>query len=82
MNEPVLVASSEEVYRDGAAASPPASANERREAPLALDTGGPPAQAERRTRPRWRRAFKMARPALVAMRWRKPCRFARFRLFG
>jgi hypothetical protein len=39
-------------------------------------------QADSRARPRSRRAFKMARPARVLMRWRKPCFFARRRLLG
>lgn len=39
-------------------------------------------QAERRWRPLSRRARRMARPARVDMRCRKPCRFARFRLLG
>src|SRR5207245_1390143 len=40
------------------------------------------AQAERRSRPLRRRAARMARPARVRMRNRKPWVFARRRLFG
>jgi hypothetical protein len=39
-------------------------------------------QADSRARPRSRRALRMARPARVLMRCRKPCFFARRRLLG
>jgi len=39
-------------------------------------------QALSRCRPLRRRAFTIARPARVDMRWRKPCRRARLRLCG
>lgn len=39
-------------------------------------------QAERRARPRRRRAFKIAWPARVDMRWRNPCFRARLRVLG
>ena len=39
-------------------------------------------QADSRDRPLWRRAFTIARPALVRMRLRKPCLRARLRTFG
>ena len=39
-------------------------------------------QAERRLRPRARRRFRTWRPALVAIRFRKPCRRARLMLLG
>ena len=39
-------------------------------------------QADSRTRPRRRRAFKTARPARVDIRCRKPCLFALLRVFG
>src|SRR5699024_7267703 len=39
-------------------------------------------QAESSARPLARRAFRMARPARVRMRARKPCFLARRRLFG
>ena len=39
-------------------------------------------QAESLERPLWRRAARMARPARVRIRRRKPCVFARRRLFG
>ena len=42
----------------------------------------PADQAESLCRPLARRDFKMARPARVFMRWRKPCFLARRRLFG
>jgi hypothetical protein len=53
--------------------------------PQSLELGAPckpPDQADSRARPRARRAFKMARPARVLMRWRKPCFLARRRLLG
>jgi hypothetical protein len=40
------------------------------------------AYAERRERPFARRAERTARPARVAIRARKPCFFARRRVFG
>jgi hypothetical protein len=42
----------------------------------------PADQAESLCRPLARRDFKMARPARVFIRWRKPCFLARRRLFG
>jgi hypothetical protein len=39
-------------------------------------------QADSRTRPRRRRAFKTARPARVDIRWRKPCRLDLLRVLG
>ena len=39
-------------------------------------------QADNRTRPRRRRAFITARPARVAMRWRKPCLLDLLRVLG
>jgi hypothetical protein len=45
-------------------------------------TGARAGQALIRLRPFRRRAARMARPALVRMRSRKPCVFARWRLFG
>lgn len=39
-------------------------------------------QADRARRPRRRRDARIARPARVLMRWRKPCVLARLRLFG
>ena len=44
--------------------------------------GVPAGQADRRVRPLPRRADKMARPARVRMRVRKPCVRARRRLLG
>ena len=41
-----------------------------------------PDQAVRLWRPLRRRLDRMARPALVDIRWRKPCFFARLRTFG
>ena len=41
-----------------------------------------PDQAERRARPRERRALSTARPPRVRMRVRNPCFFLRFRLLG
>ena len=41
-----------------------------------------PGQADRRTRPRRRRAFRIDRPARLDMRWRKPCLRDRLRLLG
>jgi hypothetical protein len=70
------------VYRHHAPVSPPPGPDQRREPTTALDPGRTTGQADRRARPRRRRAFKMAWPARVAMRWRNPCRLARFRLLG
>ena len=42
----------------------------------------PTGQADSRSRPFARRDFKMARPARVLIRWRKPWRFERRRLLG
>jgi hypothetical protein len=42
----------------------------------------PANQAESLWRPLARRDFKMARPARVFIRWRKPCFLERRRLFG
>ncbi len=54
--------------------------------PLEGGEGGPipdPVdQADSRARPRWRRARRMRRPALVDMRWRNPWRRARRRVLG
>ena len=41
-----------------------------------------PDQADSRVRPLARRAFRMARPARVDMRCRKPCRLDRRRTLG
>jgi hypothetical protein len=60
------------VYRHRAAVRLPVTGGERGER---LATVHPPrarGQADRRTRPRRRRAFSTARPARVDMRWRKP----------
>ena len=46
------------------------------------DVGENPDQAESSVRPLPRRAARMARPARVRMRERKPCFLARRRLFG
>jgi hypothetical protein len=42
----------------------------------------PPDQADSLARPFNRRAFRIARPARVDIRWRNPCRLALFRLLG
>ena len=55
------------------------SARERDEGRMVADA---PDQAERRARPRERRALSTARPPRVRMRVRNPCFFLRFRLLG
>jgi len=45
-------------------------------------TAEPSNQAESRDRPLSRRALRIARPARVFIRFRKPCFFDRFRLLG
>ncbi|MCU1493454.1 MAG: hypothetical protein JWO62_1218 [Acidimicrobiaceae bacterium] len=71
-----------EVYRDWPAPSPPGAAYERAEGLAPMYGRRAPGQADRRTRPLRRRAFKIAWPARVDMRWRKPWRLARFLVFG
>ena len=68
----------EEAQRDGAG-SPPAGPREGLERRTVADA---PDQAERRFRPRARRARSTARPPLVRMRRRKPWVLARLRLLG
>ncbi len=68
----------EVAQRDGAG-SPPAGPREGLERRTVADA---PDQAERRFRPRARRARSTARPPLVRMRRRKPWVLARLRLFG
>ena len=68
----------EETQRDGAG-SPPAGPREGLERRTVADA---PDQAERRFRPRARRARSTARPPLVRMRRRKPWVLARLRLLG
>lgn len=72
----------QEVYRDRAAPGPTGAADEGAEHVPTSYRQGSPAQADRRTRPLRRRAFRIAWPARVDMRWRKPWRFARFLVFG
>jgi hypothetical protein len=68
----------EEAQRNRAG-SPPAGPREGLERRTVADA---PDQAERRFRPRARRARSTARPPLVRMRRRKPWVLARLRLFG
>ena len=68
----------EETQRDGAG-SPPAGPREGLERRTVADA---PDQAERRFRPRARRARSTARPPLVRMRRRKPWVLARLRVLG
>ena len=68
----------EEAQRDGAG-SPPAGPREGLERRTVANA---PDQAERRFRPRARRARSTARPPLVRMRRRKPWVLARLRLLG
>ncbi len=68
----------EEAQRDGAG-SPPAGPREGLERRTVADA---PDQAERRFRPRARRARNTARPPLVRMRRRKPWVLERLRVFG
>ena len=66
-------------YRDRASPHPLARAVEGDKGRAVSDA---PDQADRRTRPLRRRALRIARPARVELRWRKPCRLARLRLLG
>ena len=62
----------EKVYRHRPTASLSAASRQMLKDASPSHWAGTPAQADRRTRPRLRRAFKMALPARVDMRWRKP----------
>jgi len=66
--------------------APQRSGSDARAAPGQSPECGPPVQAadqaDRRWRPLSRRDLRMARPARVLIRARKPCFLARWRLFG
>ena len=63
----------------GPATHPAATPTKGAEGRLITDR---PDQADSRARPLRRRALMMARPARSDMRWRNPCRLARFLTFG
>src|SRR5207237_1224276 len=69
----------DEGYRDRATSRPAAGAAEAGERRAVTDA---PDQADSRCRPFSRRAFRMARPARVDIRWRNPWFLARLRLLG
>jgi len=65
--------------RKRAGARPTGAVAELEEGATVRDTSD---QADRRSRPFWRRARNTARPARVDMRCRNPCRLARLRTLG
>lgn len=78
----IYVCLRKKVYRHWSASSPTWAAKKRPEGVSARDGRRAAGQADRRNLPRLRRALMIVWPARVDMRWRKPCRLARFLVFG